>query len=70
MPIMPKDATAEDTQPAVLAAERAFRRAVARARRVLDDVEHDDIDASVGALAQAAGEVEAARAVWHALRRL
>ena len=26
MPIMPKDATAEDSQPAVLAAERAFLR--------------------------------------------
>ena len=65
---MPKDA--EDRQRAVLAAERAFQRALVRARAVLDAVGHDDIDASVGALAQAAGEVEAARAVWHALRRL
>ena len=63
---MPKDA--EDRQRAVLVAERAFQRALVRARAVLDAVVPDGIDASVGALAQA--EVEAARAVWHALRRL
>ncbi len=55
----------------IAAEERAIAATVARLRRLLDDVSsRADADVPVGAIAAAAGEVEAARARLATLRRL